>query len=290
MGAKIQVLFKKSSIVRTIIKFLLIFGVAATSLFLVACDRDLKEHKVPPAIVKKMERKNDPKHLKLSVEGSVMLDPKAVKSVSEQAVLFLYARERGVEGGPPLAAKRIGVYQFPMEYSLGPADVMLEGMEFEGPLTITARLDMDGKAKSAPGDVLGTIEVEPGNKQADIFLDQLVKPSGKQITGTITVAEALKKNLPEKTVMFLLARPEGVTRGAPMAVQRVLDAQFPYTFAIGQADAMIPDMPFEGAVTLIVRLDNDNNLKSTPGDMEGQLNATAGDNGVTIHIDKMVGG
>ncbi len=290
MGDKIQALFKKSLIVRTNINFLLIFGIAVSSMILGACERELKEHKVPPAVVKKLEKKNDPKHLELAVEGSVMLDPKAVKQVSERAVLFLYARPRGVEGGPPLAVKRINVYQFPMEYSLGPADVMVEGVEFEGPLTLTARLDMDGNAKSAPGDVLGKIEVEPGNKKADILLDEVVKPSGKQITGTITVAKELQDKLPERTVMFLLARPHGVTDGVPMAVQRVLDAQFPYTFAIGEADRMMQDIPFEGAVTLIVRLDNDNNLKSTAGDMEGHINATAGDSGVTIQIDKMVGG
>ena len=283
-------MFKISSIVRLIIKFLLILGVAVTSLFLGACERELKEHKVPPAVVKKLAKQNDPKHLKLAVEGSLMLDPKAVSQVSERAVIFLYARPRGVEGGPPLAVKRIGVYQFPMDYSLGPADVMLEGVEFEGPLTITARLDMDGNAKSAPGDVLGKIEVEPGNKQADIFLDTLVKPSGKQITGTITISAALKGKLPERTVMFLLARPHGVKSGVPLAVQRIVDAQFPYTFAIGQADTMIPDMPFDGAVTLLVRLDNDNNLKSTPGDMEGHINATAGDTDITITVDKIVGG
>jgi len=53
---------------------------------------------------------------------------------------------------------------------------------------------------------------------------------------------------------------------------------------------MLPDVTFDGAVTLLFRLDNDNNLKSTPGDMEGELNAMAGDENVTVVMDTMVGG
>jgi len=283
---------KNSFIMRFIFKKLLIMALLGLILPLAACERDLKEHKVPPAVVEKLAKKNDPELQARAVEGTVTLMDGQLPRVTDSAVLFLYARPQGVEGGPPLAVKKINFLKFPMEYSLGPADVMIEGNEFDGPLTISARLDMDGDPKAGPGDLEGRRDVSAGNKQADIVLGGAVADDepGKRITGTLKVDPKLAGKLPETPVLFILARPHGVKTGAPLAVKRVIGVKFPYAFSIGQADTMLPDVTFDGAVTLLFRLDNDNNLKSTPGDMEGELNAMAGDENVTVVMDTMVGG
>lgn len=274
---------------RVVFKFLLIMGLFSTALVLNACERELKEHKVPPAMVEKLEKKNDPALQAKAVEGTITLGEGQTPMVTPSAVVFLYARPRGVEGGPPLAVKKINLFNFPMEYSLGPADVMMQGTSFDGPLTVSARLDLDGDPKARPGDLEGRIDVEPGNKQAHIVLGEQVR-GGKEITGTLSLTPELQKRLPETPVLFILARPHGVTGGAPLAVKRVIGAQFPYEFRIGQADAMLPDTEFDGAVTLLFRLDNDGNLKSTPGDMEGQIDANAGDTNINVVMETIVGG
>ena len=57
-------------------------------------------------------------------------------------VLFVIARGPG--GGPPLAVKRMTPASFPVSFELGPADVMMQGRPFVGPITLSARLDRDG--------------------------------------------------------------------------------------------------------------------------------------------------
>ncbi|CAI2719708.1 c-type cytochrome biogenesis protein CcmI/CycH [Nitrospina watsonii] len=280
---------KKLLNMKFIIKLLLILGLLSTVFFLAACERDLKEHKVPPAVVEKLAKKNDPALQAQAVEGVVTLAPGQAPRVTEAAVLFLYARPRGVESGPPLAVKKINFFTFPMEYSLGPAEVMLAGTSFEGPLTVSARLDLDGDPKAQPGDLEGRIDVEPGNKQANIVLGEVMS-TGKEITGTLSVSPKLQSHLPQTPVLFILARPHGVKTGAPLAVKRVIGVEFPYAFRIGQADTMLPDVEFDGPVTLLFRLDNDGNLKSTPGDMEGEANANAGDENIEVVMETLVAG
>jgi len=57
---------------------------------------------------------------------------------------------------------------------LGQADVMLPGALFEGPITIFARLDSDGDAAPAPGDIDGSVATIPGGDQVEIILDHLI--------------------------------------------------------------------------------------------------------------------
>jgi len=62
------------------------------------------------------------------------------------AVLFVIARPRGAVGGPPLAVMRIANPEFPQAFELGPDQVMMPSLRFEGPLSVSARLDADGNA------------------------------------------------------------------------------------------------------------------------------------------------
>ena len=91
------------------------------------------------------------------------------------AVLFIIAR-RG-EGGPPLAVKRIMGARFPLDFTLGPDDRMIQQMPFMGPLTVTARIDGDGNAMSRnPGDLQGAVPepVATGTTGIDLVIDEML--------------------------------------------------------------------------------------------------------------------
>jgi hypothetical protein len=62
------------------------------------------------------------------------------------AVLFVLARTAGATGGPPLAVVRIPEPEFPFDFEIGPDDVMIPTMRFEGAIALSARLDGDGNA------------------------------------------------------------------------------------------------------------------------------------------------
>lgn len=92
------------------------------------------------------------------------------------ATLFVIARNAGAVGGPPLAAQRIPATGFPASFSIGPENVMIPSMRFEGDIQLTARLDSDGNAMTrTPGDLQGTAakSVQPGGR-VDIVLDEQI--------------------------------------------------------------------------------------------------------------------
>jgi len=87
------------------------------------------------------------------------------------SVLFVIARKQGVRAGPPLAVTRIGDPEFPQVFELGQDQVMIPGLRFEGPLSITARLDSDGNAMTRdPADpaTASGYAADPG--QLDVLL------------------------------------------------------------------------------------------------------------------------
>jgi hypothetical protein len=102
-----------------------------------------------------------------AVRGTVHL---AESAAGRSGVLFIIARRQGAVGGPPLAVVRITEPSFPQDFEIGPDNVMVPSMKFEGALTLTARLDSDGNAMtrdpadpnaSAPDAVVpGTLGVE----------------------------------------------------------------------------------------------------------------------------------
>jgi hypothetical protein len=107
------------------------------------------------------------------IQGTISLAPELEGRVPAGAILFLIAR-RG-EGGPPLAVQRIPEPRLPLEFSIGPADRMIEQMPFEGPLRLTARLDADGNAMTRlAGDLQGAApgDYQPGASGVSIVIDQ----------------------------------------------------------------------------------------------------------------------
>jgi hypothetical protein len=106
------------------------------------------------------------------IAGRVEVAEELAERVPPGAVLFLIAR-RG-EAGPPTAVKRVPSPRFPFDFSIGPADRMVEAVPFTGPLQITARLDADGNAGTRdPGDLEGQLAeaVDPGAEGLTIVLE-----------------------------------------------------------------------------------------------------------------------
>jgi len=107
------------------------------------------------------------------VRGRIELAPALAGQVPEGAILFIIAR-RGAERGPPLAVNRIPAPRFPLEFTIGPENVMIPGMKFEGEIQLSARVDGDGNAMTRkPGDLQGALAepVLPGS-QVSIVLDE----------------------------------------------------------------------------------------------------------------------
>jgi cytochrome c-type biogenesis protein CcmH/NrfF/cytochrome c-type biogenesis protein CcmH/NrfG len=112
------------------------------------------------------------------IGGKISIDPKLKAKVDGKATLFIIARPLGSATGPPLAVKKIDRPVFPLSYSLGPENVMMQGVPFTGKLAINARLDKDGNPITRqPGDITGDYKgnaAAVGAKNIDIVLDQLV--------------------------------------------------------------------------------------------------------------------
>ena len=93
------------------------------------------------------------------------------------SVLFVIARKRGVQGGPPLAVARIGNPRFPQPFELGPDQVMIPSLRFEGPVSITARLDADGNAMTREASDPVTALSQPADPGQTGVLLTLENPS-----------------------------------------------------------------------------------------------------------------
>jgi len=107
------------------------------------------------------------------ISGRVEIAPELAEKAPGGAILFIIGRRGG--GGPPLAVKRVPSPGFPLDFTLGPDDRMIQAMPFAGPITLSARLDADGNATSTePGDLSGVAvggPVDPGASGVVIRLD-----------------------------------------------------------------------------------------------------------------------
>ena len=107
------------------------------------------------------------------IRGRIEIAPELAGGAPRDGVLFIIGRR--AEAGPPLAVKRVPRPTFPLSFTLGPDDRMIQRIPFEGPIAITARLDGDGNASSSgPGDLAGEARggpVDPGAEGVVIVLD-----------------------------------------------------------------------------------------------------------------------
>lgn len=110
------------------------------------------------------------------------------------------------------------------------------------------------------------------------------------VSGIISLDPELKVSLRPDARLFIFARPEGVDVGPPLAVKRHSVFQFPFEFEIGKLNTMMEGSQFEGTMNLMARLDQDGNRKSSPGDVEGKAQITAGQKGVQLVLNTMISG
>lgn len=108
-----------------------------------------------------------------SVSGVIRLaDPDQAPA---NAVLFVTARPSAMGGkGPPLAVERVMRPSFPYTFELSAGDRMIEAMPWQGPIDVTARLDVDGNAMTkGAGDLTsgpGATNVALGRSDLELVL------------------------------------------------------------------------------------------------------------------------
>jgi hypothetical protein len=110
-----------------------------------------------------------------AIEGTLELAPDLAGRVPPGAVLYLIAKT--VQGGPPLAVVRVVDPSFPMRFSIGPDDRMIQSMPFAGELMITVRVDADGNPMTRnPGDLQGASGAPnvPGDRGVTLLIDEVL--------------------------------------------------------------------------------------------------------------------
>ena len=113
------------------------------------------------------------------ISGTITIDSQLKAAADNRSTLFIIARPDGAGGGPPLAVKKIDRPVFPLSYSLGADNVMMQGRPFSGKVSLSVRLDKDGNAMTREaGNLSGDYKknpVEVGSKNVDIVLDQIAQ-------------------------------------------------------------------------------------------------------------------
>jgi cytochrome c-type biogenesis protein CcmH len=105
--------------------------------------------------------------------GTISVAPELRGHLAAGDTLFIILRKGP---GAPFAVKRIQRPQFPMQYQVGPEDVMMAGTPFEGQVTVSARVSKTGGAGPAePGDLEGEHpgSVAVGSRAVDIVISRV---------------------------------------------------------------------------------------------------------------------
>lgn len=89
-----------------------------------------------------------------SIKVRISLDKAFESAVKPGAVLFVFAKSI-TGGGPPVAAKRIEINNFPVELELSDADSLMPTAKLssQDKVSLSARISMQGVANSQAGDI-----------------------------------------------------------------------------------------------------------------------------------------
>jgi hypothetical protein len=147
-----------------------------------------------------------------------------------------------------------------------------------------------GVGPSAPGQPAPAPPPLPPAAPAPMPEQPAAAPDpSRSISGTITLPQARKGNVAKGDTIFIIARRAGGPPGpgSMLAVKKVQAGDFPMPFTIGAENAMIPGIPFDGAVSITVRVDKDGDaMTRRKGDVLGQANdVKVGGHDVTIPLD-----
>jgi hypothetical protein len=224
------------------------------------------------------------------IRGSISV---ADGGATSGAVLFLIARVPDTPG-PPLAVKRLPVGPFPLEFEIGPADEMVQGRPWVGPIALSARVDRDGdpltrddadtSAELASPVAPGATGVELRLERGGAVQSPPAAASSEPIRGTISLADG---GATSGAVLFLIARVPG-TPGPPLAVKRLPVGPFPLEFEIGPEDVMIQGRPWVGPIALSARVDRDGDAMTRDSDTSAELAAPVapGATGVELRLER----
>ena len=118
------------------------------------------------------------------------------------------------------------------------------------------------------------------------------KKAPQTISGTVTVAPELAKDLTPTYILFVVVRAaDAPPFGPPMAAKRMTNLTFPVHYSVSQADVFLEGVTLGGKVNVFAKLDKDGNAgPPEPGDMEGEHKGNpvnVGQSGVDIVIDKI---
>jgi cytochrome c-type biogenesis protein CcmH len=108
-----------------------------------------------------------------TIKGSVDISPALKSRLTATDVLFLFARSG--QGGPPVAAIRVGASQFPLEFELDDSQAMnpANTLSQHKQVMLVARVSKSGDPMAQPGDLEGTLpNVKVGTSGARIVIDQ----------------------------------------------------------------------------------------------------------------------
>ncbi|MBX3021779.1 MAG: hypothetical protein KF799_08900 [Bdellovibrionales bacterium] len=89
------------------------------------------------------------------------------------------------------------------------------------------------------------------------------------IKGFVKVADAMAKKVTPQAVLFVIARPQGVKAGPPLAVVRIASPKFPQAFELGPNNVMAGG-EFKGAMTLTAKLSKTGDPMTASGDLLGE--------------------
>ncbi|MFZ5863645.1 MAG: c-type cytochrome biogenesis protein CcmI/CycH [Nitrospirota bacterium] len=117
-------------------------------------------------------------------------------------------------------------------------------------------------------------------------------PKPATISGTVTVAPELAKDLTPEHILFIVVRPaDAPPFGPPVAAHKMTNLTFPVQFTVSQKDVFFEGVTLEGKVNVYAKLDKDGNAgPPEPGDLEGEFKGNpimVGATGVDIVVDKI---
>lgn len=81
--------------------------------------------------------------------------------------------------------------------------------------------------------------------------------SDEAISGVVSLGQGV--SLSPGGTLFIIARKQGESAGPPLAVLNLKPDAWPVSFSLSQGNVMLPNTPFEGAMSLKVRYDADGN-------------------------------
>lgn len=104
---------------------------------------------------------------------------------------------------------------------------------------------------------------------AFLFLFMAHAAFAQNINGQVRISPALQGKVNPSAVLFVIARPEGVKTGAPLAVVRIANPKFPQDFEIGPKNVMAGG-EFKGKLVLTAKLSFSGDPITAKGDLLGE--------------------